>query len=191
MPAFFGYITNITYYLLFAAVAHMLAPAGKYKKFVTLVTGFVLVVIVLAPLRNIGRDFDASGFFASVAGIPMIQTVFPQGELGDKHNARLSSAFEEQLTVQLEAMLKRSGFALHDASFAYADDFSGITAIWATVSRMEGATRRVPFIRIEPVRVNRGQNEAESDPLAEEVKSLIADFYNMERTHIYVITHKR
>ncbi|MCL2603687.1 MAG: stage III sporulation protein AF [Defluviitaleaceae bacterium] len=190
MSAFFGYITNITYYLLFAALANMLAPAGKYRKFVALVTGFVLVMIVLAPLRGIGRDFDAAEFFAGVAGLPAVQGAFPQGEYARLHDTRLMAAFEEQLAIQLEAMLKRNNFTLYEASFSYTEDFSRITAVQAAVSREE-ESRRVPFIRIEPVQINRGQSEPESDPIAEEAKSLIADFYNLSREHIHVITRKR
>ncbi|MCL2501208.1 MAG: stage III sporulation protein AF [Defluviitaleaceae bacterium] len=190
MSAFFGYITNITYYLLFAAAVNMLAPAGKYKKFVSLVTGFVLVVIVLAPLRGIGKDFNVADFFTGVVNMPTVQATLPQGEYAHLHDKRLITAFEEQLTLQLEAMLKRNNFDLHDAAFTYTEDFSRITAVRVTLSREE-ATRRVPFIRIEPVQVNRGPPEPESDPIAEEAKSLIADFYNLPREHIHVITHKR
>ena len=65
MQALFAHITNITYYLLLAAAAHMLAPAGKYRKFVSVVTGFVLIAVILSPLRNFGRDFDMADFFNS------------------------------------------------------------------------------------------------------------------------------
>jgi hypothetical protein len=179
MSAFFGYITNITYYLLFAAVVNLLAPSGKYKKFVTLVTGFVLVVIVIAPLRNFGRDFNAADFFT---GIPLVQ-----GDLGDLsfyHDEQLSAAFEEQLFIQLEAMLSRYRFHLRDAAFLYTDDFSRITSVQVTVSREE-ETRRVPFIRIEPVQINR--NQPETDPAIDEIKNLIADFYNIPHGHIHVM----
>jgi hypothetical protein len=190
MSAFFNYITNITYYLLFAALANMLAPAGKYKKFVTPVTGFVLVLMILAPLRGFGRDFNAADFFVGIAGMPMMQAAFPQDDYNDYHNIYLSAAFEEQLAIQLEAMLSRSDIAMHDAVFSYTEDFSRITAVRVTVSREEAA-RHVPFIRIEPVQLRRNQSEPEADPLAEEVKSLIADFYNLLREHISVIVQKR
>ena len=52
MPAFFAYLRNITYYLMFATVAGMVAPAGKYRKFVSLVMGFILLAIMLAPLAR-------------------------------------------------------------------------------------------------------------------------------------------
>ncbi|MCL2203074.1 MAG: stage III sporulation protein AF [Defluviitaleaceae bacterium] len=187
MSAFFSYITNITYYLLFAGVAHRVAPAGKYRKFVTLVTGFVLVIMVIAPLRNFSADFDGLDFFAGVAGLPILQPAFAPGEPGYTalHRAHLSAAFEEQLTIQLRGMLARSDITLHEASFSYTEDFTRITGAWVSVSRAE-EPRRVPFIRIEPVRVNR-EAAAEAHPLASEAKNLIADFYNLPHEHIHVI----
>jgi hypothetical protein len=186
MGAFFGYITNITYYLFFAAVANMLAPAGKYRKFVAVVTGFVLIVMVLAPLRQMGRDFDVADFFAQLAQGQGAQ--FDPEAYAHLHDSHLSAAFNEQLAVQLAHMLLREGIVLYEAEFRHEVDFTRITAIYATVGREEAA-RRVPFIRIEPVQVNRGRGESEEpDPLVMETKNIIADFYRVPSAHIHVRT---
>ncbi|MCL2187494.1 MAG: stage III sporulation protein AF [Defluviitaleaceae bacterium] len=189
MVAFFSYLSNITYYLLFAGVANMLAPAGKYRKLVALVTGLVLVVIIIAPVRNIGQQFNAPDFFASMANAPAMQGGEATG-LYYTTNTVLAAAFSEQLSFQLEGMLERNGFKLHQASLTHTDDFAQITGIWAEVSRVE-ETRRVPFIRIEPVQVNRNAVADEADPLVREVKNLISDFYNLSHAHIHVIIQKR
>jgi stage III sporulation protein AF len=181
MSAFFGYIANITYYLLFAAVVNMVAPAGKYKKFVSLVMGLTLVVIIIAPLRNMGTDFNAMQFFSGATALP----AFAQEQYSHFHNSHLSAAFEEQLFFQLEAMLSRHGFTLHEAEFTYTQDFSQLTAVWASVSTAE--SRRVPFIRIEPVQVNRSPSPTEeNDPQVNKAKNLIADFYHIPAMHIHI-----
>jgi len=191
MPAFFTYITNITYYLLFAAVVGMLAPTGKYKKFVTLVTGFVLVVMVLAPVSRMGRDFNVADFFAGVAGLPSFQVDLLYGEYTTLHDRQLAAAFEQQLFFQLEVLLLRNGFTLHEAAFSHRSDFSRITFVRVEVSQNEAEVRRVPFIRIEPVQINRGPAATpEPDPLVTEIKNLIANFYNLEHRHIYVNIRK-
>jgi len=182
MNALFAHITNITYYLLLAAAAHMLAPAGKYRKFVSLVTGFVLIAVILSPLRHIGRDFDLADFFSSLTAE---ETFYVVG--ADGHHDLLTTAFDEQLTIQLAHMLAREGITLHEATFSHNEDFSRILSAELTVSR-DGAAR-VPFIRIEPVQVGRGQ-AADTDPLATEVKNLVADFYGIPHTHIDVITRR-
>lgn len=183
MPAFFDYLRNITYYLLFAALVGFIAPSGKYKKFVSLVMGFILLVLMIQPIRHIaGAEIPVTQWFAGI----MPQEGHAAGS-GDTHfmwrDTYLSAAFEAQLQAQVEGLLERSNIVLHGVSFTYTEDFSRITSVRLQVSRQEEA-RRVPFIRIEPVRVNR-ETPAE-DPLVNEVKNLIAGFYNLPDTHIHV-----
>ena len=190
MYAFFSYIANITYYLLFAAVANMLAPAGKYRKFVSVVTGFILVVIILTPFRRVGSDFDIANFFNAFATAqPQFQ--FDEENYANVHHNQLSAAFNDQLSLQLSHLLAQRGIFLHEAKFTHNENFSRITRIYATVSRTDD-TRRVPFIRIEPVRINRtAPDDAPTDPLAEEVKNIIADFYGLSHQHITIRTQMR
>ena len=183
MGAFFEYIQNITYYLLFAAIAGMVAPAGKYKKFVSLVMGFILLLLVLQPLSWLdgGENFDPAGWLAGVvpvsASASWDETQLHEQWLG----GHLAEAFETQLTMQLEALLAAQGIQLHTAVFMYTDDFSRITRVRAVISRNE-APQRVPFIRIEPVQV--GPHVYEPCNLSAEARNLIAGFYNLSLEHI-------
>ena len=183
MSAFFGYIQNITYYLLFAAIAGMIAPAGKYKKFVSLVMGFILLAMVIAPLSRLGTGerFDPANWLAGI--IPASGAAsWDEERLQEQWlGIHLAEAFEAQLEVQLEALLNAQGIQLHAAAFAYTDDFSRITRVRAVISR-EQAPQRVPFIRIEPVQV--GPRPYEPCALSTEARNLIAGFYNLPITHI-------
>ena len=188
MFAFFDYLRNITYYLLFAALVGFIAPAGKYKKFVSLVMGLVLLTLILQPIRGIvATQIPVTDWFVGI---------IPQGQasqevnLGDPYTIwrdnHLTHAFEAQLSTQLENLLERNGFALHHASFTYTEDFSRIETIHVTVSRQDPAqaeTRR-PFIRIEPVQINR--DTPQEDPAVYEIKNIIAGFYNLPHSHIHV-----
>jgi len=185
MPAFFDYLRNITYYLLFAALVGLIAPTGKYKKFVSLVMGFILLVLLLQPIRDIvGRQIPVTEWFSGVISQPAYHTASADDAYTTWRETYLSSAFRAQLSRQLEGLLEQNGITMHDASFEYASDFSRITSISVQVSRKPEAERRVPFIRIEPVQVRR--EDAVEDPLVNEVKNLIAGFYNLSGSHIYV-----
>ncbi len=73
MPAFFDYLRNITYYLLFSTLAGMAAPSGKYKKYVTLITGMVLLLLMIQPLRSLaGQGIPVTQWFAGIteAAVP-------------------------------------------------------------------------------------------------------------------------
>ena len=175
MPAFFDYLRNITYYLLFAALVGLVAPTGKYKKFVSLVMGFILLVLMLQPIRSIvGGQIPVTEWFAGVMPQPAHHTASIDDAYTIWRDTYLAAAFEAQLSVQLERLLEQNGITMYGASFEYANDFSRITTIRVQVSRRQEASRRVPFIRIEPVQIQR-EDEPE-DPLVNEVKNLIAGF---------------
>ena len=185
MPAFFEYLRNITYYLLFAALVGLVAPTGKYKKFVSLVMGLIMLVLLLAPVRDIvGTHIPVTQWFAGIIPGQEISTADVDGAYALWRDTYLSGAFQAQLSAQLEGLLSRSNITMHSASFEHTSDFSRITSITVTVSREEEPNRRVPFIRIEPVQLNR--DTPPEDPLVNEVKNLIAGFYNLPGSHIYV-----
>ncbi|MCL2528132.1 MAG: stage III sporulation protein AF [Defluviitaleaceae bacterium] len=180
MSAFFDYLRNITYFLLFAALVGFIAPTGKYRKFVSLVMGFILLVMLLQPIRHFtGGDIPVNQWFAGI--LPeAADTSTTYHTWRDTH---LAAAFEAQLSIQIEGLLARNNITVHGASFTYSQDFGHITSVRVGVSRQE-EPRRVPFIRIEPVQINR--DTPQEDPLVNEVKNLISGFYNLPDTHIYV-----
>jgi len=181
MDAFFSYLTNITYYLIFAAVVGLIAPVGKYRKFVSLVMGFILLSLILVPLTNIGTRQDISNWVLDF--MPNQGTeISSETSYNLWRDTYIRSAFEAQLTTQLELFLQQNSITLHTATFSFSDDFSAITDIYVTVSGQQ-IQERVPFIRIEPVRINR---EEEVCPVATSTKNLISQFYNLNLGHIHV-----
>jgi len=185
MPAFFEYLRNITYYLLFAALVGLIAPTGKYKKFVSLVMGLIMLVLLLQPLRSLGNQIPVTEWFAGIIPIPAYSLTSSDDAYATWRETYLAAAFNAQLSAQLEGLLERNGITMHSANFEYTSDFGRITAVKVQVTRTQAEeTRRVPFIRIEPIQL---QTEAPpEDPLINEVKNLISGFYNLPDTHIYV-----
>ena len=185
MPAFFEYLRNITYYLLFAALVGLIAPTGKYKKFVSLVMGLVMLALLLQPLRDIvGRQIPVTDWFTGMMPQPTQGIATTDDAYAIWRDTYLAAAFTNQLSTQLEGLLSRNGITMHSASFEYTEDFSRITAVSVQVSQRPEADRRVPFIRIEPIQSNR--QYAPDDPLINEAKNLIAGFYNLPGSHIHV-----
>lgn len=196
MAAFFQYARNITYYLLFAALAGMAAPAGKYKKYVGLVTGLVMVSLILQPLRALLNEAGrpVTEWFAGMVPVPMntagTEPTFEDGYDQWRYDT-VRVAFEEQLHAQLSTLLAQNGYTLQKAAFEYDDDFSRVSRVTAEVSAASPAASPThkPFIRIEPVKISVGTPEGTGtaeDETAEAVKKLIADFYATTPEHIHV-----
>ena len=186
MFAFFEYIRNITYYLLFASLVGMIAPPGKYKKFVSLVMGFILLLMVMQPFVALtGGPLPVTEWFT---GLVLPPSENADGITVDYEHWRythIRAAFEEQLNIQVEGLLATNGFTLHDASFTYAEDFSRLHAVRAVVSPRDNTPQRVPFIRIQPVQIG-DPDTFDDDPIVNEVRNLIARFYNLPTEHIHV-----
>lgn len=191
MPAFFQYARNITYYLLFAALLGMAAPNDKYKKYIALVSGFILICLILQPLKPLlSGGIPVTELFARIVPVPQaaaaesgegasFETTYEQWRY-----ETLKSAFEEQLDTQLSELLSHNGYELEEAEYECADDFSRIQRISVTVTAKPDTETRKPFIRIEPVRISAGEGD-ESDE-SDAVKKVISDFYGLPSEHIHV-----
>jgi len=172
---------------MFATVVGMLAPTGKYKKFVSLVMGFILLSMMIQPLAHFTTQMPVTDWFGALA--PTDGTNDWENSYEQWRHTYFRTAFEAQLTTQLTTLLAQNNFAVHDASFTFADDFSAIYTAHVTISKREEAPQRVPFIRIQPVEVTRASHSQEIEvpcPTATAAKNLISQFYNLPLTHIYV-----
>jgi hypothetical protein len=214
MPAFFEYLRNITYYLLFTALVGHIAPGGKHRKYVLLVAGLILVCMLLRPLAMLSTggipvtelfagltsaSAKYTGGNANTAKSALVNEA--ESSAGNNDSAyeawryeTVEAAFTQQLETQLSALLSGHGYTLEEASFEYAEDFSALISVTAQLLAGNKAEAR-PFIYIEPVRIqaygnmidgNAEGEPAENDPAAEAVKKLISDFYNVPLPHIYI-----
>jgi phenylpyruvate tautomerase PptA (4-oxalocrotonate tautomerase family) len=178
------YLRTIIYFLVFAAVAGMLAPSGRYRKFTALVTGLILLAVMVAPLGRMGHDVPITEWFV---GLLPGQVYTWDANAPPAHDAHLRHAFETQLHAQLSGFLAREGVSVQFAEFEYSPDFMQITKIYVSVTPAAGrAEPRQPFIRIEPIRWRDRQEQEEECALANEVRALISQFYQMEPANIHV-----
>ena len=182
MSAFFIYLRNITYYLMFVSLIGMLAPPGKYKKFVSLVTGFILLSIMIAPLAGFSGDTSVTDWFSGIHTEGRDQDL--ESSYANWRGTYLRYAFETQLGFQLENLLSQNGFTVYEKSFTFPEDFSRLNSVSVVLSREE-TPQRVPFIRIQPVQIGIPE-PAEACPTAIAAKNLISEFYNLNVEHINV-----
>ena len=184
MPAFFEYLRNITYYLVFMSLVGVLAPSGNYRKYIMLIMGIMLIGIAVNPFLNFftggNNQLPLTDFFTG------IQT-YNQPHIADNH---LREVFHSNLTTQARTLLEGSGYHLISAEWESAYDFSYIRKAFLVVKQGDPSpAERVPFIRIEPVRIAPYQPLStleEAPPQAQAVKKLISDFYDMNIANIHV-----
>lgn len=207
MPAFFEFLRNITYYLVFMAVVGVIGPSGTYKKYIALVMGIMLVGMMLDPISMIvSRDIvPMTEIFGNVLPAPLSGIspgVFPDedGNFGWQED-HLREIFHNQLTNQLSSLIARSkaGAELISAEWETSEDFTYIQRLFIRVRVTDdgfgpnNGSNRVPFIRVEPVRIAPYQpqepddlEEPEEPEISQEIKKIISDFYDMSMDNIHV-----
>lgn len=185
MPALFEYLRNITYYLLFAALVTMMA--GKHRQHVRLIMGLVLLLLIIQPLNAFvkGPGLPVTDWYTGM--LPVAANGSEAG-YANTYTAALHTAFEEQLTLQLTALLRQNGYELMEAEFTYAPDMSRIEGVSLAAKAAPSVPARQAFIRIEPVRIGTasGGSGASNDENALSIKKIIASFYNLPAEHIHV-----
>ena len=164
----------------------MLAPPGKYKKFVSLVMGFVLLGMMIAPLARFSTEIPLTEWLPFVLqDVEYYENA--QTAYASWRETYLRDAFETQLVAQLTNLLEQNDFEVHQVGVSFSADFMQVTNVAVTLSRAE-ISARVPFIRIQPVQISPpGQEEVKTCAVAIDAKNIISQFYNVPSQHINVI----
>lgn len=193
MEAFFLYIRNITYYLMFAALVGMIVPGDKYKKFVSLVMGFILLAMMLAPLDDVLRFAGGGSTPNFAASFARFTNPVEMPDYQARHDAYIMEAFQRQLDSQLQGHLQSAGFTVYAGQVDFCLDTGQVRGVSATVSK---APPRQSFIRIQPIEISRsmGETSPEGEPHSAQIeadaKKLISQFYNLANEHIYIIVRR-
>lgn len=184
MDAFFEYLRNISYYLIFMTAVGIIAPSGTYKKYISLIMGILLIATVVSPLSTLLTQ-DPTAILQTNFALPQ-QILQP---LQIEQPDYFEEFFHSQLTAQADALLSRNGYHLVSATWETAEDFTYIRRASIVARAINAEPTPVPFIRIEPVRIAPYQP---FDPEAAEAKEVLAlkillsDFYDMSADNIHV-----
>jgi len=198
LQAFSAYIQNVAVFLIFASLVMILAPNERYRSYIRLTLGFLLVLLAVKPLGGVLNALGGNGLQDALAQLSMDYSrsdlAVRHGLAPDAQDSLVLEAYERELYVHLEAIVLRRGLHLETAAFTLANEgerFGMVEEIYITVSEPTAASASKPLIRIEPIRIQSGVlAEAETDdapPAVEELKKNISDFYNLSTQHIYCI----
>jgi hypothetical protein len=212
IPAFSVYIKNIAIFLIFTAFANIMIPSAKYKQYVNLALGFVMIFLLLTPLRAligaVGGD-DIGAMFTGFSNRFETAVTKPGDveKLEGAQDALILSAFKESILSQIETLVAEEGTFIYQSADITADEsdehFGEIQAIRLTLRKKTAEERAAgarptakPLIRIEPVAIDtqsifstkyepEGADAEESDEI-KNIKKLLSDFYNLSHDNIYI-----
>ena len=185
------YVRNIAFYLIFMSLSGIILPEGKYKKYINVILGLVLIVILLSPFYRFlsTGNFDVDELIDALN----ISTAFASDieNYEEIRNRAIKGEFLSSLRTHAENIIRDSDYDLNDISADFDMDTGEIRSIHLKVQKREPPqeTERVrrPFIRVEPIRIdNTFAAPATESPEIADMKKMISHFYGVPVRNIII-----
>lgn len=214
MDQLYGWVRNITCYLIFMTVLTNILPDKKYEKYMKLFAGMVLILIVLKPLTSgLHLDDQIAYFFESITF--QSQTDDLKKELSGMEEKRLSSMmgqYEQAVSMDLKEAVEAAGYYTKQVYVTIEEDqssekFGSVTGISIVITTEQAGTEGTqeihgmePVDPVNPVRIGGEKTEkTDSDPggAARErheqenssvraLRQKLEQYYNLEAQHVEI-----
>ncbi len=211
-----NWVRNIVCYLIFLTLICNLLPSGKYEKYVRLFGGMVLILVVIQPFTSslqldekIAYYFETFSFQEEMSGLKE-----ELGEMDRQRAETITKEYEQAAASDVERMAKEAGFSpvsveVDIDSDQESETFGMVVQVSLVVegengtgedngeetygeekeSRAEQAVE-VAVEQVEPVKIQTEESETDEEEESEgiflELASEIADYYELEESHVEI-----
>lgn len=167
MTELYGWVRNITCYLIFMTVITNILPNKKYEKYIRLFAGMVLILIVLKPLTSgLRLDDQIAYFFESITFQSQAEDF--KKELAGMEEQRLGTMveqYEQAVELDVKNMAEDEGLYPRRVKITIENDrssqrFGTVTSVFAVLGvsapgedGFHGFSDMEPVTPIEPVRI--------------------------------------
>jgi stage III sporulation protein AF len=200
MDQIYDWVKNIVIYVILNTIIMNLLGNNSYKKYVSIVSGMILVIIVVSPLMKL-LELDENLDYNFMADNFSVETSDFKNELSqidEQQKAAVFKDYEDKLKNQVKDMLLEEGISLTSFQLTFDQDVSNSTYgeilgmdITGTVKKEDGKDKLPPVEEIEIDRIDINgdkKNKAEDlpSPLEINIKNKLSDFYNIEQDNINI-----
>ncbi len=198
----YSWIRNIVIYMLMNTVILNLLGNKSYKKYVSIVSGMILVIIVVSPLIKLLKLEDKLDYYLEFNDYS-IETSDFKNELKvmeAKQTDEIFSEYEKQIKEQVEQLLLEDQVKLknckitldRNAKSSTYGKMIGISITAAVEKNKEKDTKkrlRIDEIDIQKISAEGGAGKKQEpipSPLEISIKNKLSDFYNIEQSNINI-----
>ncbi|MBU9712209.1 stage III sporulation protein AF [Evansella tamaricis] len=201
-----AWITNIILLILFASILELLLPNSKMQRYVKLVVGLMLLMVMLQPLLSIFQE-DPEEWLAEISNwtddTSIEETAAMESKKMDIEQEYLAYT-SEQVAVQLKEqasveLMERFEVVLSDViiTFESMDNFEQVlenpleylSAVYVKL-HPEGEEKQedeVGIVSIEPVKIEReASNEDKDSESHEEITSFLSEHWAIPKEILHV-----
>ena len=199
----YDWIKNIIIYLVLTTIITNLLGKSAYKKYVNLITGIILLILVISPLFKLFNLEDSLDYFFSannlLAESKDINIKFDDME--DKKKETIILAYKEKIKTQIETILESENLYINSIVLTIDEENDSLTYgqinaldIIASYIRVKDDVDSKKIDKINIGKIKIGDNN-ESDeinvreiltPSEINVKKRLSDFYNMNPDNINI-----
>lgn len=192
MESLSAYVSNIIYFVIFTAFVGIIVPHPKYKKYIDLVLGLVLIIIVVEPVGELlgVQAPPINQIFAGV-GPADDEDMTELGRYEDMQLEMVRKTYNQYAEKQIRALLSyETRFDIRSAEIMTSDDLGEIIEINILLLEKKSGEKeyRQTLIRVEPVRrisPEAGPDESYAVEI-KKMKKIISDFYNLSADNIHI-----
>ncbi|MBD8070405.1 stage III sporulation protein AF [Bacillus sp. PS06] len=168
------WITNIILFILLATIIDMLLPNSSMQKYVKMVTGLILIVIILTPLFNfISEDFDKVVQSMSVTPVADEKNMENLIEMKKKEIQASNRAYIlEQMAVQMKSQVEEELMEKYGLEVAVVDptfkeeisqepSYEDIASIKVVLTSQSSGSNEIPVIK--PIVIDTSKQPKQED----------------------------
>ncbi len=202
MSEIYEWVRNIVIYLILNTIIMNLLGSSSYKKYISIVSGMILLLIVVSPFLRLFKMDDILDYYLNT-NIYQADVSDFQNELKlmeDKQKDVVFAGFEERIREQVADMLQNDGLYLYEMEVVInqdgeSDSFGELRSLSITAGYLEDEGIPVHMIDIEKIVISDNKcgdkNIKESienllSPLEIQIKKRLSDFYNMKQDNINI-----
>jgi len=194
-----GWVLNIVGLAIFIVLLEILVPSGKTKKFINLVSGFVLIIAIITPFLNIARKgIDLKEFqIASSNFIDKREIENNSKILKEKQMRQITEVYRKKLIKQLEETTAEiEGVAGAKADVIInedynSDDFGEIKRVYLYLELSGDKQVIKPVSKIEKIEINgddavKSESKEVDSALKKKIESRINKILGVDEKNIVI-----
>ncbi len=185
-----NYIRNIAFFLIFISFIGIIIPNTKYKSYINILLGFMLVMIMISPIATLiyNKQNPLDRFLLSVNGATKQTTTDELKEFEILQQDMINKTYKANVVEQINSLIKEESLSISEYEIDFNQNTGQILKLVLNLKETIIVPTPKPFIRIEPfkVEISPQDEDKEEDLQALRVKKIISDFYNMSADNIHI-----
>ncbi len=199
---FLSYIKNISICIIFTAFVEMLLPNDNFKKYINLILGFIIIIVILNPIKNFMSSADQIDFKVfSISSKIDNDLLLNQKSIQNKQKDLIISTYKQQLEQQIKKIIsEQTDLKIENISIEVDEDFESDTfsqiqhiELYAQSQKDVAKEEQMNITTVEKIIIgqNKEDNGSRDEELEKTLKTLISNFYKLNKDNIYIIVHRK